>query len=68
MFFCDFRYFLAEIEGPEQKSDSEVKEDFEREMVEEANADEGGEGSGERGKGRDCRMKEEDILKGKTWS
>ena len=20
MFFCDFRYFLAEIEGPEQKS------------------------------------------------
>ena len=26
MFFCDFRYFLAEIEGPEQKSDSEVEE------------------------------------------
>ena len=25
MFFCDFRYFLAEIEGPEQKSDSETK-------------------------------------------
>ena len=25
MFFCDFRYFLAEIEGPEQKSDSEAK-------------------------------------------
>ena len=24
MFFCDFRYFLAEIEGPEQKSDSEA--------------------------------------------
>ena len=26
MFFYDFRYFLAEIEGPEQKSDSEVEE------------------------------------------
>ena len=26
MFFCDFRYFLAEIEGPEQKSYSEVEE------------------------------------------
>ena len=26
MFFCDFRYFLAEIEGLEQKSDSEVEE------------------------------------------
>ena len=26
MFFCDFRYFLAEIEGPVQKSDSEVEE------------------------------------------
>ena len=25
MFFCDFRYFLAEIEGPEQKSNSEVE-------------------------------------------
>ena len=25
MFFCDFRYFLAEIEGPEQKSDSETE-------------------------------------------
>ena len=25
MFFCDFKYFLAEIEGPEQKSDSETK-------------------------------------------
>ena len=25
MFFCDFRYFLAEIEGPEQKFDSEAK-------------------------------------------
>ena len=25
MFFCDFRYFLAEIEGLEQKSDSEVE-------------------------------------------
>ena len=25
MFFCDFRYFLAEIEGPEQKSDSEAE-------------------------------------------
>ena len=24
--FCDFRYFLAEIEGLEQKSDSEVEE------------------------------------------
>jgi len=26
VFFCDFRYFLAEIEGLEQKSDSEVEE------------------------------------------
>ena len=26
MFFYDFRYFLAEIEGPEQKSDLEVEE------------------------------------------
>ena len=26
MFFCDFRYLLAEIEGPEQKSDLEVEE------------------------------------------
>ena len=26
MFFCDVRYFLAEIEGLEQKSDSEVEE------------------------------------------
>ena len=26
MFFYDFRYFLAEIEGLEQKSDPEVKE------------------------------------------
>ena len=25
MFFCDFRYFLAEIEGPEQKFDSEAE-------------------------------------------
>ena len=25
MFFCDFKYFLAEIEGPEQKSDSEAE-------------------------------------------
>ena len=25
MFFCDFRYFLAEIEGPEQNSDSEAE-------------------------------------------
>ena len=25
MFFCDFRYFFAEIEGPEQKSDSEAE-------------------------------------------
>ena len=25
MFFCDFRYFLAEIEGLEQKSDSEIE-------------------------------------------
>ena len=25
MFFCDFRYFLAEIEGPEQKSNSEAE-------------------------------------------
>ena len=25
MFSCDFRYFLAEIEGPEQKSDSEAE-------------------------------------------
>ena len=28
MFFCDFRYFLAEIEGPERKSDSEVEEEL----------------------------------------
>ena len=26
MFFCDFRYFLTEIEGLEQKSDSEAEE------------------------------------------
>ena len=26
MFFCDFRYFLAENEGLEQKSYSEVEE------------------------------------------
>ena len=26
MFFCNFRYFLAEIEGLEQKPDSEVEE------------------------------------------
>ena len=26
MFFCDFRYFLAEIEGLEQESDSEAEE------------------------------------------
>ena len=26
VFFCDFSYFLAEIEGLEQKSDSEVEE------------------------------------------
>ena len=26
MFFCDFRYFLAEIEGLEQKSYSEAEE------------------------------------------
>ena len=26
MFFCDFRYFLAEIEGLEQKSDLEAEE------------------------------------------
>ena len=26
MFFYDFRYFLAEIEGLEQKSDSEAEE------------------------------------------
>ena len=26
MFFYDFRYFLTEIEGLEQKSDSEVEE------------------------------------------
>ena len=26
MFFCDFKYFLAEIEGLEQKSDLEVEE------------------------------------------
>ena len=26
VFFCNFRYFLAEIEGLEQKSDSEVEE------------------------------------------
>ena len=25
MFFCDFRYFLAEIDGPERKSDSEAE-------------------------------------------
>ena len=25
MIFCDFRYFLAEIEIPEKKSDSEVE-------------------------------------------
>ena len=25
VFFCDFRYFLAEIERPEQKSDSEAE-------------------------------------------
>ena len=25
MFFCDFRYFLTEIEGLEQKSDSEAE-------------------------------------------
>jgi len=25
VFFCDFRYFLAEIEGPEQISDSEAE-------------------------------------------
>ena len=25
MFFCDFIYFLAEIEGLEQKSDSEAE-------------------------------------------
>ena len=25
MFFCDFRYFLAEIDGPEQKSYSEAE-------------------------------------------
>ena len=25
MFFCNFRYFLAEIEGPEQKSDSKAE-------------------------------------------
>ena len=25
MIFCDFRYFLAEIEGPEQKSDLEAE-------------------------------------------
>ena len=25
MFFCDFKYFLTEIEGPEQKSDSEAE-------------------------------------------
>ena len=28
MFFCDFRYFLAEIEGLEQKSDSEVEKEL----------------------------------------
>ena len=28
MFFCDFRYFLAEIEGLEQKSDSEIEEEL----------------------------------------
>ena len=26
MFFCDFRHFLADNEGLEQKSDSEVEE------------------------------------------
>ena len=26
MFFFNFKYFLAEIEGPEQKSDAEVEE------------------------------------------
>ena len=25
MFFCNFRYFLAKIEGTEQKSDSEAE-------------------------------------------
>ena len=25
MYFCDFMYFLAEIEGPEQKSYSEAE-------------------------------------------
>ena len=25
MFFCDFRYFLAEIKGLEQKSDTEAE-------------------------------------------
>ena len=25
MFLCNFRYFLAEIEGPEQKSDLEAE-------------------------------------------
>ena len=25
MIFCDFKYFLAEIEGPEQKSDSDAE-------------------------------------------
>ena len=28
MFFCDFRYFLAEIEGPEQKSDLEAEKEL----------------------------------------
>ena len=28
VFFCDFRYFLAEIEGPEQKSDSEAEKEL----------------------------------------
>ena len=28
MFFYDFRYFLAEIEGPEQKSDSEPEKEL----------------------------------------
>ena len=28
MFFYNFRYFLAEIEGPEQKSDSEAEKEL----------------------------------------
>ena len=28
MFFCGFRYFLAEIEGSEQKSDSEAHKEL----------------------------------------